>query len=82
MNSYSHLDELGVYYEYRSHQCIWVAHARRSIWHNRKKRDQTGCIYALLLWAEAKYEADEMMPTLAVNWNRLHGQMNGKQGAK
>ncbi len=82
MNSHAHLDNLCEYYEYRAEQCYWIAHARRMIWKNQKQKDQTECIYALLLWAESKYKADQMMPTLSVNWERLHGQMNGRRGAK
>ncbi len=82
MKSYSHMDELGKYYELRAAQCHWIAHARRLIWRDRKQKDQSACIHSLLYWVESKYEADEMIPTLSVNWKRLNGQMNGKQGEK
>jgi len=82
MNSYAHLDNLRQYYELRAAQCHWIAHARRLIWQNRKHKDQSACIYSLLLWYETKYEADEMMDKLSKHWPRLSGQMNGKQGEK
>ena len=82
MKSYSHLDDLREYYEYRASQCYWIAHARRLISRDRKQKDQSACDYALLLWAESKYQADVLMPEISLNWERLNGQMNGKQGAK
>lgn len=82
MNSYAHLDNLRRYYELRAAQCHWIAHARRLIWQNRKDKDQSACIYSLLLWYETKYEADMMMEILNEHWPRLSGQMNGKQGEK
>ena len=82
MNSYAHLDDLEKYYTCRALQCGYIAQARRAIWVNRKKKDQTLCLFLLLNWAEAKWTAEELMPTLSNNWERLHGQMHGKQGAK
>ena len=82
MKSYAHLINLHEYFEHRASQCYWIVHARKMMWRDRKQKDQSACDYALLLWAESKYQADMMMEILNEHWPRLHGQMHGKKGEK